>query len=100
MDPHEDVIGEILQTVIDREKALEVNTSGVGAAYGTIMPDSSIMKRYYDLGGRRITLGSDGHTPDRIGNGFTEAADALKQIGFTGYTYYEKRKPIFVAFDA
>lgn len=98
-EPHGDVIEKILHTVIERDKALEVNTSGIGKAYIGIMPDEAILRRYYDMGGRMITLGSDGHAPEKIGNGFNEAVELLKQIGFAGHTYFEKRKPVFVPFD-
>ena len=99
VEEHWETITEILQAVIDREKSLEVNTSGLGNYYGLIMPERPILEQYYAMGGRRITLGSDGHAPERIGNGFVEAVKQLKEVGFEGYTYYEGRKPKFVPFD-
>lgn len=99
VEQHRETITEILQTVIDREKSLEVNTSGLGNYYGLIMPERELLEEYYAMGGRRITLGSDGHVPERIGNGFAEAAELLREIGFEGYTYYEGRQPKFVPFD-
>ena len=98
LEEQRETITEILKAVIDREKSLEVNTSGLGKEYGDLLPDRSILEEYYALGGRRITLGSDGHTPDGIANGFAEAIEILKEIGFEGYTYYAERKPRFVAF--
>ena len=98
VEEHRETIAEILKAVISREKALEVNTSGLGREYGETLPDRAILEAYYALGGRRITLGSDGHTPEDVGNGFDEAIGMLKDIGFEGYTYYEGRKPKFVPF--
>lgn len=85
------VIDEILRCVIRRGKALEVNTSGLGGMYESLMPDISILRRYYDLGGRLVTLGSDAHTPERVGNAFEAAAAQLAEIGFTECCYYERR---------
>ena len=80
--PWRDIIDEILRTVIRRGKALELNTSGIHGYYGKWMPDEEILQRYYDFGGRLLTLASDAHTADRVGNAFHEAEELLKSIGF------------------
>lgn len=92
LERHTAVIDEILRCVIRRGKALEVNTSGIGGQYGCLMPDRPILERYYALGGRLLTLGSDAHTPERVGTAFAETAEMLKMIGFKEYCYYEQRK--------
>lgn len=93
----DEIITEILKTVIKREKALEINTSGVDY-YGMLFPDEWIVKKYYDLGGRIITLGADAHVAEHVGLNFDKVEEYLKQVGFTGYYYYEKRKKVFVEF--
>lgn len=93
LDVHRAVIDEILRCVIRRGKALEINTSGIGGMYESLMPDLPIIQRYYDLGGRQITLGSDAHTPERVGNAFAETIALLSKIGFSEYVHYEKRQP-------
>ena len=98
LEKHQETIREILKAVMDREKSLEVNTSGLGKDYGETLPDRAILEEYYAMGGRRITLGSDGHTPEDVGNGFAGAIEMLKDIGFEGYTYYVGRRPVFVPF--
>ena len=89
-------IKEILSELIKRNTALEVNTSGIGSFYGEYMPQEEIVEMYYDMGGRLITIGSDSHTPENVGNAFTEAKEMLKNLGFKEYYYYEKRKPVAV----
>ena len=89
-------IKEILSELVKHNTALEVNTSGIGSFYGEYMPQEEFIKMYYDMGGRLITLGSDSHIPENVGNAFTEAKEMLKSIGFKEYYYYEKRKPIAV----
>lgn len=90
------IIGEILQTIIDNGIALEVNTSTY-SAMGEFLPHSAIIKRYYDMGGRLVTLGSDAHISHNASQHFDKAITLLKQIGFEGIYYYKDRKPIKIS---
>lgn len=99
VEPFRDMIREILGHVIRRGKALEANTSGLHSFYGDLLPGRDILEQYYAMGGRLITLASDAHTADRIGNAFDETASVLKGIGFPGYYYYDQRKPCLVPWD-
>ena len=94
MTEYEDEIGEILSLAVDKHYALEINTSGIGSFYGEYMPHESILRKFREKGGYLITLASDAHTADRVGNGFAEAAQMLKSIGFTNAYYYKQRMPI------
>lgn len=94
MTAYEQAIDDILRIIVERHIALEINTSGIGSFYGEYMPYESILRKYRELGGYLITLASDAHTADRVGNGFEEAAQMLKNIGFTNAYYYKKRMPI------
>jgi len=88
-----DTIKEILQKIIDKNIGLEVNTAGLMPAFETgLCPEEEILKLYYDLGGRTITLGSDAHRSVNIILGFEEAIEILKKIGFEYYCYYKKRQ--------
>ena len=86
-------IDVILDLILQREIALEVNTSGIGGVYGEWMPEPEILKRYYAMGGRKITLGSDAHVPENIANGFHKTQKTLTGIGFRTCCHFEKRKP-------
>lgn len=92
--PYARVIDGIFDTIIARGIALEVNTSGVGTAFGELMPGVPLLRRYKERGGQLLTLGSDAHTPERVGFGFHEASEALREIGFTQAYYYEKRAAV------
>lgn len=89
---HLPIIEKILIQVINRNKTLEINTSGFH--YGYLMPDLDIIKMYKALGGKSISLGSDAHIPNNISLGLYETAQVLKQNGFNCLTYYSERKPI------
>lgn len=99
LDRHLDVIDRILEVITRRAISLEINTSGIDAAYGDFMPMRSIVERYFELGGRMVTLGSDAHSSDRVGHGLVAAAEMLADIGFEGIYHYENRVPIFDRFD-
>ncbi len=93
----EEEIREIFRMIIARDIALEINTSGLETSFDAYMPSVSLIKLYREVGGTLLTLGSDAHTPDRIGNAFSETKRLLRAIGFTTYSYYENRKAQFIA---
>lgn len=88
----DEIIAEILQTVIDRKIALEINTSSY-PMYGDFLPSVDIIKQYHAMGGRLITLASDAHTSENASFAFPEAIKALREIGFDNAYYFVKRKP-------
>ena len=53
-----------------------------------------IIKRYKELGGYLLTLGSDAHIAKRIAHGFDYALSELSRLGFKNIYYYKNRKPI------
>ena len=88
-----DIIDEILRVIISKDKALEVNTSGY-LAVGEPLPNEDIIKRFKELGGEKIIIGSDAHTPERVGQYQTEVLELIK--GYFPYVCsFEKRKPIY-----
>jgi histidinol-phosphatase (PHP family) len=93
---HQDIFELILKHLITHGKGLEVNTGGVKSGLKELHPLPAILKRYKELGGEIITIGSDAHTPDRLGEHFPRAEELLLELGFQYYTIFEKRKPIFL----
>lgn len=88
----ESKIQQILEKIIEKRIALEMNTSSVDRL-GEFMPPMDIIKKYYDLGGRLITLGSDAHTTECASIYFREALICLREIGFENIYYYQNRIP-------
>lgn len=89
------IIG-ILETIIRKDIALEVNTSALYCPQFMI-PDLKTLKRYRELGGRLITLGSDAHASRNVANGFDGVMDILREAGFKAYYYFRKREPQEIA---
>lgn len=90
------IIDKIFETLIKNGKALEVNTSGLRQEIGVTMPDEFLLRHYYSLGGRLITIGSDAHKITDLGKGINETLHLLKKIGFDNYYYFKKRKSVAV----
>lgn len=88
-----DYIDTILKWVISHDKALEVNTAGFKYGLGNPNPRAEVLRRYRELGGERITIGSDGHSADKLCFAFDKAEDLLISLGFTYYEVFKGRKP-------
>ncbi len=91
MKLHSEIIDEILLYVIHSGKCLEVNTAGYKYGLGQPHPAPSILKRYYELGGRLITIGADAHAPEHIAIGFNEVRKLLLTLGFRSYCVFRHR---------
>ena len=92
-EEHRELIDEILKTVAAKGKGLEMNTSGVDRC-GGFLPTADYFRRFKELGGEIITIGSDAHTASRVGQYAFEACEILKDI-FGYVCTFEGRKPIF-----
>lgn len=90
----EELVREILRTVIRREKGLELNTSGLRQAVGEAFPSLTILRWYREEGGHIITVGSDAHRREDVAAGFDKGLQILNAAGFTEITCFRKRKPI------
>lgn len=88
-----DYIDPILKLLIYREKALELNTAGLRYGLKDMNPCIDVLKRYRELGGELITVGSDSHDPENVGYALDKACDLLKTCGFDSYTVYCGRNP-------
>lgn len=88
-------IDEILKEIITQGKGIELNMAGLKYQLPFAHPHPDILKRYRELGGEIITVGSDAHQPEHIAYAFQKADEILKGCGFTYYTEFENRKPIF-----
>ena len=63
---------DVLKLLIEKDMALEVNTSGLRQNMGDTLPNGYIVDFYRELGGKKITMGSDAHRKEDIGAGFCE----------------------------
>ena len=89
----------LLTYLTQNGKALEINTKTY-SLHGDHLQvlDIQVLKRFRELGGEFITLGSDAHHADRLCENFELYTDIVKSCGFGGLTHFEKRRPIVTPF--
>lgn len=86
---YEDVIRAFLQTLVEHNVCMEVNTSGLTKGVYEIHPDPLILQ-WAKEEGVRLTIGSDAHRPEAVGQHFDHALALLRRIGFREICYFRK----------
>ncbi|MDD3252606.1 MAG: histidinol-phosphatase HisJ family protein [Lachnospiraceae bacterium] len=89
-----DYMDEVLGNVIARGKGIEINTSGFRQGVGEAMPGPETLKRYRELGGTIVTVGSDAHRPQDVAADLSAAEMMLREAGFPEISFYERRQRI------
>ena len=90
---HREIVDEILHVLVQKGKGMEMNTSGMDRC-GGYLPTADIIRRFRELGGEIVTVGSDAHTCSRVGQYTFQVCDILKDI-FGYVCTFEDRKPVF-----
>lgn len=76
------LIKDILKTLINRNKGLEINCSGLKKSVNSFHPSIEVLKLYKSLGGEIITIGSDAHKANDIAFGYDYVLNIVKNLGF------------------
>ena len=92
---HQEIVAEILKTVIKKDRGIELNTSHIRYRLDDWMPARDVLELYRDLGGKIITVGSDSHKKEHLGFYIKEGRELLKEIGFTEFCTFEAMQPKF-----
>lgn len=92
-------IDNIFKILIKNNKALEINVSGLFKDLKMTLPDETLVRRFRELGGKYITIGTDSHSADFVGKGIVEGIEVAKKAGFTHYTIYENHQPILIPIE-
>ncbi|MBD3407411.1 MAG: histidinol-phosphatase HisJ family protein [Candidatus Lokiarchaeota archaeon] len=88
--PHIEQLSDAMRT---KKVAFEVNTSSWRKNLTDPMPTGSLIKSLIARGIDIITIGSDAHYPEMIGNGIQRVLTYLQEIGVETVSTYEKRTP-------
>jgi histidinol-phosphatase (PHP family) len=77
----------ILTALVESGTALEVNTSGLRQETAETYPPAPIVARFRELGGERVTVGSDAHRRDHLGWAVDEGYASARAAGFRSITF-------------
>lgn len=92
-----DELTVLLQNLIDGGRGIEINTAGYrDELIGGPIPPADVLRRYRDLGGEIITIGSDAHSVSHAAAGLKPGLELLQRVGFRDVTVFENRKPRFI----
>lgn len=92
---YKDLFDKILLLLLEQEKGIELNTGSLRKGTKDVSPCTDVLKRYLELGGDIITVGSDAHTATDVAADFDRAAEVLINCGFKYYCIYQNRLPEF-----
>ena len=93
-------IDMLLRALIENGKGIELNVADLVAggrqdAMLRPVPGTDILRRYRELGGDIITVGSDAHNVKAAGVGIREGYELLAETGFRYVAVYKRHKPEF-----
>lgn len=94
-DDFYDITEMILKNIIAKGHGIELNTRSLSDGITNFIPMISLLKRYRELGGEIVTVGSDAHYTKSLGYAFKTAKDILINTGFKYVTTFEDRLPTF-----
>jgi len=89
---YEDVIRPVLRNCIEHGIALDLNTAALRRKANVLTPGPDILRWYVEMGGERITLGSDAHRPEHVGLHLDVALEAARAAGLKYVTHFEGRQ--------
>lgn len=92
-EKYREITDEIFKTLIQKGKGIEVNTSGMRYA-NVFLPTEDYLRRFRELGGEIVTVGSDAHDASRVGQYCKEACELVQEI-FGYVCTFQDRKPVF-----
>lgn len=93
---YSDILDMILKNIVAKGHGIELNTRELSNGLTHFIPTISLLKRYRELGGETVTVGSDAHFTKNIGYAFATARDILLNTGFRYVTSFERRTPTYM----
>ncbi|NLW92166.1 MAG: histidinol-phosphatase HisJ family protein [Syntrophomonadaceae bacterium] len=84
-------VDPVLKSISRSDMVIEINSAGLRKPVGEIYPENEILKAMFALN-IPITLGSDAHHPDQVGEGLEEACNAAKRAGYRYVSGFDRRQ--------
>jgi len=86
------VYRDALRTLAEEGVGFEVNTSSTKVGLTEFYPVQGFLKAAYESGVSTVTVGSDTHTPSKIGYRLDEAAANLRRAGYESISTFRGRR--------
>lgn len=86
-----DRLDAMLKWLVANGKGLELNTSGLRYGLDSMHPSDSILRRFHELGGEIVTIGSDSHKAETLAADYDLAVAVLKKNGFKHHAWFKNR---------
>ena len=93
-------IDALLRACVETGTGLEINTSGYRGPPREPFPSLPILKRYRELGGELLTVGSDAHTVGDLGRDIALAIELARKAGFRRIAAFADRQPEWLPIDS
>jgi histidinol-phosphatase (PHP family) len=81
-----DLYEPILRALVEGGTGLEINTSGLRQQAGETYPSGAVVHRFRELGGDRVSVGSDAHRKEAFAFGLAEGYRHANDAGIRGLT--------------
>jgi len=89
-----DEMDALMRYAIENGKCIEINTSCPQSLLGADPPVLSWLRRYRELGGQFVTIGSDAHAANRFGEHIQLAQSLAKEAGISYIATYRAMEPV------
>lgn len=85
-----ELIDAVLRALVETDTVIEINTRRLGTARG-IKELAPVYRRYHELGGRCVTIGSDAHVPSGVGRNYGRARELAHAFDLQIVTFRERK---------
>lgn len=99
LNDYKNQIDEILLLAAKKDKALEINTGGLRQPINKLHPEVDVIKRFKELGGKLVTVGSDAHFAEHLAKDIDKAYEAALSAGFDSITFFQRRTPMLMKIE-
>ena len=92
LEKHYGRLSAILASAAQKQKGIEINTSGLRRGPRETLPSPEVVKMFREVGGEIVTIGSDAHNAGSVGEGVAEGMRKLREAGFDSFAFFRQRK--------
>lgn len=90
----EATINEIFRNLLDEDLVIEINTSSLRKGHEQMMPSGKLLEIYKANGGKYVTIGSDSHVVEDVGEDYVMAKSLLEEVELQEVVYKQRQRCI------